>query len=71
MDQIEQRVRLAGGGAGLAVLGLAIFEMVRSLGRPSGPQEGTAEAVLRRPLMLAAILYCFLQQAWPSGGRCR
>jgi protein-S-isoprenylcysteine O-methyltransferase Ste14 len=64
MDTIEQWLGRIGGLAGLATLALAIWHMLRSVGRPAGRQTGRGARFLRAPILILATLLFVAVMAW-------
>jgi protein-S-isoprenylcysteine O-methyltransferase Ste14 len=56
LDTFELWLGRSGGLAGLATLALAIWHMLRSVGRPAGRQSGPGARFLRAPILALATL---------------
>ncbi|PKO21274.1 MAG: hypothetical protein CVU38_15600 [Chloroflexi bacterium HGW-Chloroflexi-1] len=64
MDTLELWLGRIGGLAGLATLALAVWHMLRSVGRPAGRQVGAGARFLRAPILALATLLFVAAMGW-------
>jgi protein-S-isoprenylcysteine O-methyltransferase Ste14 len=64
MDIFELWLGRSGGLAGLAMLALAVWHMLRSVGRPAGRQTGPGARFLRAPILVLATLLFAAAMLW-------
>ncbi len=64
MDTFEQWLDRIGGLTGLATLALAVWHMLRSVGRPADRQTGSGARFLRAPILALATLLFVAAMTW-------